>query len=421
MSQYILIGERLSHSLSGEIHRAFGRYAYSLRELAPAELVPFLRSGDFSGLNVTIPYKQAVIPYLDALDETAAHIGAVNTVVRRDGRLIGCNTDFGGMRAMLSRAGIRLRGKRVLILGTGGTSRTALAVAEAEGTGSVLRVSRTGKDGALTCAQAVSEHPDTEILINTTPAGMEPDVDSLPVDPAAFPRLEAVADAVYRPLRTRLVLRARDLGLTAADGLYMLVSQAALACALFTGSPVPAAELEAVYRGLVRRAENLVLIGMPDCGKTTVGRLLARRTGMDFVDLDEEIVRRSGRTIPALFAAVGERGFRALEAETVRELSRRVGCVIAAGGGTVLDPENLRRLRQSGKLILLQRPLESLRPDPGRPLADTPEKLAALFAARAPIYAACADLRIPNHNSPEAAADAIVAALGKDAATCTSC
>ena len=418
MSGYFLIGEKLSHSLSPEIHRAFGRYDYALQELAPAELGAFLQTGDYSGLNVTIPYKQAVIPYLDELDETAAAIGAVNTVVRRAGKLVGCNTDFGGLRATLARAGIRLQGKHVLILGTGGTSRTALAAAEAGGAASVLRVSRTGKDGALTYAQAVSRHPETEILINTTPVGMEPDVDSLPLDPAVFPRLEAVADAVYRPLRTRLVLQAREIGLPAVGGLYMLVSQAAMACEIFTGSPVPAAEAEAVYQNLARGAENPVLIGMPDCGKTTVGRLLAQKAGMDFADVDEEIVRRSGKTIPALFASVGEDGFRALEAETVRDLSRRVGCVIAAGGGTVLNPENVRRLRQSGKLILLRRPLAALRPDPGRPLADTPEKLAALYAAREPIYEACADLCIPNRESPETAANAILSALGKDGNPC---
>ena len=393
--EYGLIGGPLGHSLSPEIHRRFGRYEYELLELSPDKVGPFLERRAFRGLNVTIPYKEAVLPYLDRLDGRAAAIGAVNTVVNRDGVLWGYNTDFGGMAAALARGGIGIKGKTVCILGTGGTSKTALAVCRALGAAEVFRVSRTGREGALRYEEAYERTEPELVLINTTPVGMWPEADGCPLEPGALAGLAGVFDAVYNPLRTRLVLEARARGVPAAGGLYMLVRQAALACALFTGTPVADEQVDRIYDALRRERENLVLIGMPGAGKTTVGRILAQKTGRVFVDSDEEIEGRAGMSIAALFAAQGEAQFRALEAEVVRELAGTGGRVIATGGGAILNPENVRRLKQTGRLYFLDRPLTQLEPTDNRPLGDTAEKLRRLYLERNPIYRAAADEVIP--------------------------
>ena len=427
MNTYYLIGEHLSHSFSAEIHRSFGRYDYALRELPPEELGPFLKARCFSGLNVTIPYKQAVIPYLDRLDEQAAAIGSVNTIVNRDGVLWGYNTDIDGMRDAIRQLSPHgpsaLSGQKVLILGTGGTSKTALAVCKALGAGETLRVSRTGKDGALTYSEAVAQHRDTAWIINCTPAGMYPDLEESPLalaglpicqserseESVPFPQLRGVFDCVYNPLRTRLVLAAQARGLLAGGGLYMLVRQAALACALFTGVSVEASQLERICATLCHRRENLVLIGMPGAGKTTVGRLLAQKTGKAFLDLDEEIVRRAGKSIPAIFAEVGEAGFRELESNLIRALSAMEGTVIATGGGAILRAENVIRLKQNGRLFFLDRPLAALTPTADRPLGDTTRKLQRLYETRLPAYAAAADRIIDASLQPEELAEALAA------------
>ena len=407
MGEYYLIGERLSHSFSADIHRRFDRYDYELKELAPSELGPFLRSRAFAGLNVTVPYKEAVIPYLDRLDERAAAIGAVNTIVNRGGVLWGYNTDFGGLMESLRRLSDRRASapfQNCLILGTGGTSKTALAVCRALGAETITRVSRSGREGALTYAEALASRRDADLVINTTPAGMYPDPEGLPLDLSGLPNLAAVFDCVYNPLRTRLVLEAEGRGVPASGGLEMLVRQAALACERFTDAPMPGKMVDIILNNLRRDRENLVLIGMPGSGKTTVGRILAEQTGKAFVDSDEEIVRRTGKPIPALFAEGGEAAFRDLEADVLRDLSRTGGRVIATGGGAVLRPENVRRLKQNGRLFFLDRPLEALAPTADRPLGDTREKLHRLWEERRPRYLAAADAVIDCAGSPEEAA-----------------
>ena len=406
--EYGLIGMPLGHSFSKTIHSRIDDYDYVLRELPPEELEGFLAARDFRGVNVTIPYKQAVIPYLDALSDSASAIGAVNTVVNRGGKLYGDNTDFGGMRSLIQRTVPDYAGAKVLILGTGGTSRTAMAVARSLGAAEVYRISRSGRDGALTYEEAARRHADAGFLINATPCGMYPDCDGLPLDLSAFPALRGVTDVIFNPLRTRLVLSARARGIPAAGGLYMLVEQAVLAAAQFTGKTYPARLTERIYADLAREKENLVLIGMPGAGKTTVGRLCAEALGRAFADLDAVIAERAGRPVAEIFAAEGEAAFRAMEKAVTKEFAAKTGLVIAAGGGTVLDPDNVRRLRQNGRLALLQRPLEDIVPTADRPLSSRREQLEALAKARGPIYAGSADFTVSGGKTPEDTAKAVM-------------
>jgi shikimate dehydrogenase len=403
--EYGLIGEKLPHSFSKEIHEKLAGYDYQLKELTPAQLPAFLEKRDFKGINVTIPYKQTVIPYLDELDDKAAAIGAVNTIVNREGKLYGYNTDYDGMVALIRHAGLSLEGKTVLILGTGGTSKTAMAVAKDLGAASVQRVSRTAKEGAISYEEA--QRLPVQILINTTPSGMYPNLDGQPMDLSRFGWLEGVLDAVYNPLRTRLVLQARDNGARAQSGLYMLVAQAAAACELFVGESLPQGALSRVYRTIHGEKQNIVLTGMPGSGKSTVGRILAQEMGREFVDTDTEIIRLAKKPIADIFAQRGENGFRELEGQVIQQLSQRTGLVIATGGGAILRAENLRHLRQNGRIYFLDRPLEDIQPSDDRPLSRDREALEQRYAERYPRYVAAADTGIPVRGSADTVAQAI--------------
>ena len=402
-----LIGRKLGHSYSCQIHHAIADYSYDLWELEPEQLAPFLQKGDFAGVNVTIPYKQQVIPYLDDLSDTARAIGAVNTIVNRSGRLYGDNTDLAGMIALIRRLGLELHGKKVLILGTGGTSKTARAAAQQLGAAEVYRLSRSGREDAVTYEEARRLHGDAAVLINTTPCGMYPAVEDCPLDPADFPRLEGVVDAVYNPLRTNLVLAARERGIPAQGGLYMLAAQAVYAGALFRGCQAAQADIDLAYRTVLRQVENIVLIGMPSAGKTTVGQLLARRTGKKFTDTDTLAEQRIGMTIADYFRTSGEEAFRAREQETVAEVSAAGGQIIATGGGAILRRENLTALRRNGLLVFLDRPIEQLTATVDRPLASDRETLRRRYEERYALYRAAADVYIKNDGSPEEAADQI--------------
>lgn len=402
-----LIGRKLGHSYSCQIHHAIADYSYDLWELEPEQLAPFLQKGDFAGVNVTIPYKQQVIPYLDDLSDTARAIGAVNTIVNRSGRLYGDNTDLAGMIALIRRLGLGLHGKKVLILGTGGTSKTARAAAQQLGAAEVYRLSRSGREDAVTYEEARRLHGDAAVLINTTPCGMYPAVEDCPLDPADFPRLEGVVDAVYNPLRTNLVLAARERGIPAQGGLYMLAAQAVYAGALFRGCQAAQADIDLAYRTVLRQVENIVLIGMPSAGKTTVGQLLARRTGKKFTDTDTLAEQRIGMTIADYFRTSGEEAFRAREQETVAEVSAAGGQIIATGGGAILRRENLTALRRNGLLVFLDRPIEQLTATVDRPLASDREALRRRYEERYALYRAAADVYIKNDGSPEEAADQI--------------
>jgi len=401
---YGLIGERLGHSFSAEIHARLGEEPYELRELPPEAVGDFLAEGDFRGINVTIPYKQAVIPFLDEISETARAIGAVNTIVRRNGKLSGGNTDAAGLAMLIRKTGADLNGKKVLILGTGGTSRTAAYVAETLGAAETVRVSRTAREGAVTYENAAREHRDARILINTTPCGMFPRGGECPVDLRDYPALEAVADVIYNPLRTRLVLEARQRGIPAEGGLFMLTAQAVRAAERFRDRTYPEGTAEEIYRELLKEKENMVLIGMPGSGKSTVSAALQARTGRPAVDTDTLIAEKAGKSIPEIFREDGEEAFRDLESEVIAEVSARGGQIIATGGGAVLRPENVTALKQNGRLILLDRPAEELVPTADRPLADTREKMDRLRRERGPVYRAAADCVISLHGTPEEAA-----------------
>ena len=399
--KYGLIGEKLGHSFSPEIHRALGGYEYELAELSPEALPVFLRERDFAGINVTIPYKEAVIPCLDEVDESARLIGAVNTVVNREGRLFGYNTDFFGMLSLLRRAGIDPKGKKVLIAGSGGTSKTAAAVAEALGAARVYRVSRSGRDGLLSYEEAREKHRDAALWINATPCGMFPNAGVSPVDLKDYPALCGVVDAIYNPLRSRLVLQAQKRGVPATGGLYMLVAQAVRASELFLDTVYPEDLTDRIYEEILRRKENIVLIGMPGSGKSTVGRILAGRTGRPLADTDQLVTEKAGKPIPDIFREDGEPAFRDLESSVIRDLAKTGGQIISTGGGAVLRPENVTALRQNGRLFWLDRDPGALVPTDDRPLADTEEKMEQLYLARKPVYRAAADEIIPVTGTPE--------------------
>ena len=391
--EYGLLGERLGHSFSPQIHRDLAGYDYQLLPTPPEAVEDLFARRAFQGLNVTIPYKRMVMPLCDEIDPRAAAIGAVNTVVNQNGRLTGYNTDIDGFLYMARRAGVDMTGKKVVILGSGGTSRTARAAAGELGAREIITVSRHGEDNY----QNLSRHADAQVLVNTTPVGMYPNWGQSPVSLESFPALEGVLDVVYNPLRTALLLQAEERGLPRSCGLPMLVAQAKRAAELFTGQNIDDSRAEAVLHGLRGQLTSIVLIGMPGCGKTTVGRALAGKLGRTFVDLDEEIVRRAGTSIPEIFAREGEAGFRERESALVREFGERTGLVVSTGGGVVTRRENYIPLKQNGLLLHLRRDPAAL-PTDGRPLsqATAPEEL---WRRRAPLYAAFADGEIDNNGT----------------------
>ena len=406
--KYGLIGEKLSHSFSKEIHGHLADYEYEIVEIARDELDGFMRKKDFVAINVTIPYKEAVLPYLDYVSEKAREIGAVNTIVNKDGKLFGYNTDFAGMTDLINYAKINVFGKKVLITGTGGTSKTALSVASALGAKEICVVSRSAKNGAITYDEAYEKHADAEIIINTTPAGMYPNVEGLPIDPSRFKNLEGAIDAIYNPLKTLFVQKARECGAIAEGGLYMLVAQGVRAVEIFLDKEFSEKETDRVYKKIMRSKENIVLSGMPGCGKSTIGKILAERLGRRFIDLDEEIVNMAGKPITEIFAEGGETHFRDKETEAVRSVAKISGAVIATGGGAILRDENVRLLGQNGRIYFLDRPLEQLVPTEDRPLASSKEAIINRYNERFPRYTATCDVHLKTDGVAEHAAENIV-------------
>lgn len=398
-----LLGESLSHSFSPQLHAHFGTYSYALFEVAPCALPAFLAAKDFDGLNVTIPYKKAVFPFLDAVSDTAARLGSVNTIVRReDGTLWGHNTDYFGFSYMLSKSGVSPKGKKALVLGSGGASVTVCAVLRDEGAREVVVISRHGED----TYETLSRHYDADIIVNTTPVGMYPHVGTSPIKLAPFKKCALVLDIIYNPAKTALLLEAEALGIPHLGGLSMLVGQGAESAGYFGGAAIPDAVLEETVRKIEKSQKNLILIGMPGCGKTTIGKKLAERLGRKFIDADDAVRERAGMSIPEIFEKEGEAGFRKRETAVLAALGKESGLVIATGGGAVVREENYAHLHQNGVILYLRRALESL-PKDGRPLSLS-GNLAQMYAKRAPLYARFADGEVENEGNLEDVLERVV-------------
>jgi len=401
-----LLGEKLGHSYSPQIHAELADYDYRLYEKAPDEVEDFVRHGDWHGLNVTIPYKKTVIPFCDELSETAATIGSVNTLKRRkDGTIFGDNTDAFGFETLLKQTiPGSIKGQKALVLGTGGASVTVCAVLRKYGA-EVVTISRSGENNY----ENLDRHADARLLVNTTPVGMYPKNGVSPVDLAAFPKLACVLDVVYNPARTALLLQAERLSIPHAGGLTMLVAQAKRSSEIFLGNTLPDGEIARITKKLASSMQNIILVGMPGCGKTTVGALLAERLGRPLLEADAELVKTAGMSIPAIFENESEPGFRRRETTTLSELGKKSGAVISTGGGCVTRPENYPLLHQNGTIIWLRRDLDKLARE-GRPLSLGAD-LAAMYAVREPLYARFADFTVDNTGTPEETVDAILEVL----------
>ena len=393
--QFGLLGKKLGHSYSPQIHSHLGDYPYDLFEKSPEELDDFLKNGDFDGLNVTIPYKKTVIPYCASLSPIAMRLGAINTLIRRnDGQLVGHNTDYFGFKTMLRKSGVPVKDRLVVVLGAGGASNTVVAVLEEMG--AIIHVI-AHKDNN---PETLSRYSDAIMLVNATPVGMYPNNGETPVDLSYFPKLEGVLDLIYNPARTQLMLDAEARGIITVNGLEMLVAQAKESAEWFIHRAIPSGEIDRIFVEMRNQMENIILIGMPGSGKSTIGTMLAEATGRQFVDADAYLVEKAGRPIADIFANDGEAAFRQLETEVLQELGKRSGLVIATGGGCVTRPENYPLLHQNGTIFRLCRDLDKL-PTDGRPLMKTTAKID-MFRVRDPLYKQFADHEIDNNSTPEA-------------------
>lgn len=411
--KYGLIGEKLAHSFSPEIHKKLGDYPYELLELKKEEVGSFMTEKNFSAVNVTIPYKKDVMPYLDTISEEAEKIGAVNTVVNKNGTLYGYNTDYFGMSRLILRVtnGERLFGK-VLVLGTGGTAVTAQVVARDLGAGEVITVSRAKTDKTVTYEEAIELHSDASFIINCTPVGMYPNDFESPIDLSSFTDAKGVIDAIYNPLRTPLIRQAKKLGIPAEGGLYMLVAQAACAYGYFFDTDAPTELCDRVYNEVLREKENIVLVGMPSCGKSSVGKALSVTLRRHFYDSDEPIAVDAGMSIPEIFLRYGETHFRYLETKSIKKLSSGIwGAVIATGGGAILRGENVDMLKANGRLIFIDRSLENLTPTSDRPLSGDMDSLRRRYEDRYPIYLSVCDDTVDGNGSVTEVASSIIKLL----------
>ncbi len=405
--KYGLIGEHLTHSFSKIIHEEIGDYVYEIKEIEPEKVDSFMRKKDFSAINVTIPYKETVIPYLDSIDDSAKKIGAVNTIINKNGKLYGYNTDYAGMMSLVNRIGISLKNKKVLIIGTGGTSKTAKAVITDMGAREIIFVSHTRVEGACSYEEIYASHTDTEVIFNTSPVGMYPKNDGTPIDLSKFPKLEGLLDVVYNPIRTNLVIEAQKRGIKAEGGLYMLVSQAIYAYEHFMGTCVNKTIIDSIFNKVLNQKNNIILTGMPSSGKTTIGKLLAKKTGKTFVDTDEEIVKKIGMDIKSYFAKYGESEFRKIESRVIKEISPNNSLIIATGGGAILNYDNIKCLKQNGNIYFLDRSIDKLMPTSDRPLSSDINALKKRYEERYPIYISTCDVKIDGNGTPSEVAEII--------------
>lgn len=400
-----LLGRKLGHSYSPQIHKALADYDYRLFEKEPEELEDFLKNGGFTGINVTVPYKKAVIPYLDELSPRAQRLGAVNTVVRRGGKLIGHNTDYFGFVSMLKKSGLEVAGKKVLVLGSGGASNTAVAAMEEAGA-LVVIISRSGENNY----DNLHLHADCAVIVNATPVGMYPKVEEAPVNLDGFPKLEGVLDCIYNPARTTLLLDAEKRGLVAENGLYMLVAQAVEASEWFQNTAIDTGCIDRIYANLRRQMENIILIGMPGGGKSSVGKALAKKLGKPFFDADAVLEETYGRKITDIIPNDGEDAFRRMESKVLSDLCAKSGLIIATGGGCVTRDENYDHLHRNGTIVRIVRDLDKL-PTQGRPLSHK-DKLSQMAAVREPMYARFADFTVDNNGRLEDTVNKICEIIG---------
>lgn len=385
-----LLGRHLGHSYSPQIHKMLANYDYQLFEIEPELLGDFLRSDKFDGLNVTIPYKKAVIPYCNALTDCARALGAVNTIVRKpDGTLIGHNTDYYGFQFMFRQSSLSAFGKKALVLGSGGASATVTAVLKKAGA-NVIIISRSDTDNY----NNLDRHYDASIIVNTTPVGMYPDTGFSPVDLTNFHALEGVFDLIYNPARTRLLQMAEEKDVIAMNGLTMLVAQAKEAAQWFTENNIPDEKILSIHRTLQKQMQNIILIGMPGCGKSTIGKALAHAVGKQFIDADSEIEKEAGISIPQFFSEKGESAFREMETHVLTRLCKESGCVIATGGGCVTRDENYSIIHQNAQVFWIKRDLDNL-PTEGRPLSQS-TSLSDMYQIREPMYKKFSDFEIDN-------------------------
>ena len=403
-----LLGRTLGHSYSPQIHAHLGTYDYQLFEKEPEDVATFLRSGAFTGLNVTIPYKKAVIEFCDELTPIAKNLGAVNTIVKRqDGTLLGHNTDYFGFKSMVERSGLRVANKNVLVLGSGGASNTAVAVLEDLGA-SVIVISRSGPDNY----DNIQRHKDASLIVNATPVGMYPNTEASPVDLSVFSKLEGVFDLIYNPAHTALLQAAEKRNIIAENGLWMLVAQAKESAEYFTGKKIPNNLIQEIYKALKFQMENIVLIGMPGSGKSTIGKIIATQLNRAFCDLDEEIVKHAGCSIPEIFEKQGEEVFRKYETEVISDICMKSGLVIATGGGCVTKERNYPLLHQNGTIVWIKRDINEL-PTDGRPLSQV-NKLREMYSIRRPLYEAFSDISINNNCDVEKIASCMIDAIKEE-------
>ena len=406
--RYGVIGEHLKHSFSKEIHERIADYTYDICEIEPDKLGTFLTEAEFEGINVTIPYKEKAIPYLYYISDSAKKIGAINTVVNKEGKLYGYNTDYMGMRALILKNGIDLAGKKALILGKGGTAKTGHSVLSDLGVREILHVGRPFEEPDVLYEDVYALHSDADFILNTTPVGMFPKNEGKIIDISKFPKLMGLIDVVYNPLRTNLVLDAMERGIKTEAGLYMLVSQAVFASEFFTEKKYGDEICKKVFKEILNSKENIALIGMPSSGKTTVGKYLATLMNRELVDTDDEIVKKIGMDIPSYFAKYGEAEFRRVESEVIAEVGKQNGIIIATGGGAVLKRENVRNLKQNSRIYFLNRDLSLLTPTSSRPLSSDIEALKKRFEERYDIYKASADVELAANGTVEEVAKAIM-------------
>ncbi len=413
--KYGLIGEKLEHSFSKQIQTRIAElqnvkdYQYDFVELDKEQFVEFMEKKDFKGINVTLPYKKAVIPYIDVLDESAEKIGAVNTIVNRDGKLYGYNTDFGGFLYMVKAHNVHMEGKKVLLIGNGGASAAVQAVCKHEKAKDIIVVSRSATNGAISYDEMYTSHLDADIVVNTSPVGMYPNIANSPIDVSWFHKLECVLDVVYNPILTRLCFEAQELDIKRVIGLEMLIAQAKYSFEYFEDMSFDDSIIDEIKKEMLKDRCNIVLIGMPSAGKTTIGKMLQEKLGKKFVDLDDMIIEKAGKTIPEIFQESGESGFRAIETEVAIEASKMNNMIIATGGGAIKHKVNMDFLRLNGITIYIDRDVDKLiSSDPNRPLSSSKQALQQMHEERQPLYQKYAAYVADNNTNIEETVNDIV-------------